>query len=59
MTEDSYRHHVTPLKNDFSTWVRDVVGDDKLANDLARCTNRTEAVKVVRDRIDWLQKKLK
>jgi len=59
MAEDSYRHHVTPLKNDFSTWVRDVFGDDKLANDLNRCTNRDEAVKVVRDRIDWLQKKLR
>ena len=59
MTEDSYRHHVTPLKNDFSNWVRDVFGDDKLANDLARCANRTEAVQVLRNRIDWLKKKLK
>jgi len=59
MTEDSYCHHVTPLKNDFSTWVRDVFGDDKLANDLTRCANRTEAVKAVRDRIEWLQKRLK
>jgi len=59
MTEDSYRHHVTPLKNDFSTWVRDVFGDDKLANDLTRCTNHAEAVKAVRDRIAWLQKKMK
>jgi hypothetical protein len=59
MTEDSYRHHVTPLKNDFSNWVRDVFGDDKLANDLTRFANRAEAVKAVRDRIAWLQKKLK
>ena len=59
MTEDSYNHHVTPLKNDFSNWVRDVFGDDKLANDLTRCTNRAEATKAVRDRIAWLQKKLK
>jgi hypothetical protein len=59
MTEDSYRHHVTPLRNDFSNWVRDVFGDDKLANDLTRCANRAEAVKALRDRIAWLQKKLK
>jgi len=57
--EDSYRHHVTQQKNDFSNWVRDVLGDDKLANDLARCTNHAEAVKAVRDRIAWLQKKIK
>jgi hypothetical protein len=59
MTEDSYNHHVTPLKNDFSNWVRDVFGDDKLANDLTRCVNRAEAAKAVRGRIAWLQKKLK
>jgi len=59
MTDDSYSHHVTSVKNDLSNWVRDVLGDDKLANDLAGCTNQTEAVKTVRDRIAWLQKKLK
>ena len=59
MSDDSYNHHVTPVKNDFSTWIRDVFGDDKLANDLARCTNRPEAAKAIRDRIAWLQKKRK
>ena len=59
MTDDAYHHHVTTLKNDFSAWVRDVFGDDKLANNLTSCANRTEAAKAVRDRIAWLQKKLK
>jgi len=59
ITEEAYYHHVTPLKNDFSNWVRDVFGDDKLANDLTRCANHDEAAKAVRDRIAWLQKKLK
>jgi hypothetical protein len=59
MTADSYRHHVTSLKNDFSNWIRDVFGDDKLANDLTRCANGSEAAKAIRDRIAWLQKKLK
>ena len=31
-----YIHHVTEEKNDFARWVRDVLGDDKLANDLAK-----------------------
>ncbi|MBM3120159.1 MAG: hypothetical protein FJ006_11565 [Chloroflexi bacterium] len=59
ISEDSFRHHVTEVKNDFSNWVRDVFGDDKLANNLSRCTDSTEAAKVLRDRIAWLQKKLK
>jgi hypothetical protein len=59
MTEESYNHHVTLLKNDFSNWVRDVFGDDKLANDLTRCANSDEAAKAVSQRVAWLQKKLK
>ena len=59
MSDDSYRHHVTPLKNDFSNWIRDVFGDDKLANDLTGSSNGAEASKVIKDRIAWLQKKLK
>ena len=59
MNDDSYNHHVTAVKNDFSTWIRDVFGDDKLANDLASCADRAEAVKAVTDRIAWLQKKVK
>ena len=58
MSEDSYQHHVTPLKNDFSNWIRHVFGDDKLANDVTASGNSTEAAKIIRDRIDWLQKKL-
>lgn len=59
MSEDSYRNHATPEKNDFANWVRDVFGDDKLANDLNLCANSAEAAKAVRGRIAWLQKKLK
>jgi len=59
MSSDLFEEHVNEMKNDFSNWVRDVLGDDKLANELTNCANRTEAVKTVRDRIAWLQKKLK
>jgi hypothetical protein len=59
MSEDSYRHHVTAQKNDFSNWIRHVFGDDKLANDLTGISRSAEAAKIVRDRIAWLKKKLK
>jgi hypothetical protein len=59
MSEDSYKHHVTPLKNDFSNWIRHVFGDEKLANDLTDLASSSEAAKVIKDRIAWLQKKLK
>jgi len=59
MSEESYSHHVTPFKNDFSNWIRHVFGDEKLANDLAASSTRVEAAKVLKNRIDWLQNKLK
>ncbi len=59
MLEESYRHHVTPLKNDFKNWIRDVFGDYKLVNDLAAIDNSAEAAKVIIARITRLQKKLK
>ncbi len=59
MSQDSYNHHVTPLKNDFSNWVRDVFGDDKLANDLAASRYVAEAAQIIKDQITWLQEKLK
>lgn len=59
MREDTFHHHVTSWKNDFSNWVRDVFGDDKLASDLTKVTSPLEAAKVVKERIAWLQKKLK
>ncbi len=58
MSEDSYRHHVTPLKNDFSNWIRHVFGDEKLANDLTSIGSSAEAARIIRNRISWLQKKL-
>ncbi|MGD0352565.1 MAG: hypothetical protein ABSB38_03615 [Dehalococcoidia bacterium] len=59
MTEATFNHHVTSWKNDFSTWIRNVLGDDKLAGDLTKVNNPIEAAKVATQRVAWLQKKSK
>jgi hypothetical protein len=51
----TYAHHVTSEKNDFARWAREVLGDDKLANDLAKATTQKEARKIVAERIRWLE----
>ncbi len=58
MSTQSYDHHVTAEKNDFSSWVRDVFGDVKLANELARSRDRADAARILNQRISWLKKKL-
>jgi hypothetical protein len=55
MPRTTYAHHVTDEKNDFARWVREVLVDDKLANDLMKVLTQKEASKLVAERISWLQ----
>ena len=43
MTDETFAYHVNMEKNDFSNWVRDVIGDEKLARDLLKSTTRAQA----------------
>ena len=51
MTEDVFHHHVTFKNNDFSNWVRDVLGNEELASKIANVNNPLEASKIVTDSI--------
>jgi hypothetical protein len=55
MHRDTYSHHVSDGKNDFARWVREVLGDDKLAGDLMKAASQKEAAGLVAARITWLQ----
>jgi len=55
MDNATYNHHVTDEKNDFSRWVHEILGDDKLANDLKKVLTQKDACKLVADRILWLK----
>ena len=57
MSEETFRYHSKETKSDFSNWVRDVIGDEKLARDLRKSTTQTQAAKSVADRIAWLKGK--
>lgn len=58
MSEETFRYHSNETKNDFSNWVRDVIGDEKLSRDLQKSTTRAEAAKSVADRVTWLKSKI-
>jgi len=55
MTEQSFSHHVTEQRNDFSNWVRDVIDDSTLAKSLTKATDRAQANQIVGDRVAWLK----
>ena len=58
MTDETYVFHVNTKKNDFSNWVRDIIKDGMLANDLQKATNRAQAAKLVANRMAILSKKV-
>jgi hypothetical protein len=58
MGDAIYVYHVNAEKNDFSTWAKDVLIDEKLARDLSRSANRSEAARCVAARVTFLASKL-
>ena len=57
MTEEIYRYHVNETKSDFSDWVKDVIGDEKLARDLRKSSTKAQAARRVAERIVFLREK--
>lgn len=55
MSEDTYRYHANVGKNDFATWLRDVVGDAMLAGQVARAATRAGAASKVDLRVRSLR----
>ena len=57
MSDETFRHHAGEVRNDFSNWTRDVVGDEKLARDLSKAKSRIQASKAIAKRISFLRSK--
>lgn len=58
MANGGFNYHANTERNDFSKWVKDVIKDDKLARDLAKSQNQSQAAKAVADRMAFLSKKI-
>ena len=58
MSDETFAYHSNAEKHDFSNWVRDIMGDAKLAGDLEQATSRLPAARMVADRVVLLSKKL-
>lgn len=51
MGEETFRYHVNDYRNDFSTWVRGTIKDEKLANDLLLSKDKCKTQIIVLRRI--------
>ena len=57
MSSETFNHHVNSGKNDFSSWVNHVIGDEKLANDLLSSKGKESVLKKINNRLNSLKKK--
>lgn len=54
MSDETFAYHSNTEKRDFSNWLRDVIKDDKLAIALSTAVTRQEAVRIVSNRIAFM-----
>ena len=55
MSFDAFHHHVNPYKNDFANWVKEVVGDSVLADEIRKLKTRKSMARHVKTRIKQLK----
>ncbi len=58
MSDETFQYHLGGGRNDFSKWIREVVGDDKLAEDFSKAKSRMQANQVVTQRISFLESRI-
>ena len=58
MTDETYVYHWNTKKKDLSNWVRDIIGDVKLATDLEGATSRSLAAWEVATRMGYLVRRI-
>ncbi len=57
MSDQIFSYHSNEVKKDFSNWIRDVVGDEKLAQTLETASDREHAARILEDRCSLLVSK--
>jgi hypothetical protein len=57
MNIGTFQYHCNKSKCDFGNWVRDVIGDEKLAGDLMQSSDPVRAAAYITTRIKWLERK--
>ncbi|MBN2453984.1 hypothetical protein JXB11_00400 [Candidatus Woesearchaeota archaeon] len=58
IAENDYSHHVNAERSDFSTWVREVYKDKRLAGELSKAKSPLEASKAITKRLAELTPKV-
>jgi hypothetical protein len=55
MSDDTYHYHCNEEKRDFANWIRDIIRDEELAEEVALANNRQLAARSVAARLSTLR----
>lgn len=55
MTAESFDYHSGAGRSDFAEWVRNIIGDEFLANEMSQCKTRLRMLQSVSHRVSWLR----
>src|SRR3989338_4133345 len=59
MSDEVFYHHVTPQRNDFHNWIRDIVLDIDLAEKILNAKTKDQARKIIVERIAFIKSQIK
>jgi hypothetical protein len=59
MSAGDYAFHANTERNDFATWVKDIIKDETLAKNLRKAINQEQAASIVSSRIESISTKRK
>ncbi|MBS1266959.1 MAG: hypothetical protein MAG795_00929 [Candidatus Woesearchaeota archaeon] len=51
-SEDVFRYHVNKYKNDFSDWVKEVIGDSDFAREISRIKTKDTLVRKIQEKVE-------
>jgi len=54
MADETYAFHANAERNDFANWVRDIIKDKRLRQDLQKAPGREQAAQIIASRISTL-----
>ncbi|MFH1209875.1 MAG: hypothetical protein V1663_03740 [archaeon] len=56
MNNETFGYHVNNEKNDFGNWIRDILKDDYLADEITKTKNKNVALKKLKNRLKTLNR---
>lgn len=59
MDDQTFAFHVNETRNDFADWVREIIGDHKLADKLENLSTREEYAKAVNVRTEYFKRMIR